>query len=274
MRSHEGRDGILSVSFGHGFPWGDVAEAGARLWVVADGSAARARQVADELGRTAYRLRAAGARRFLGVDEALDAALAHDAGTVVLADVADNPGGGAAGDSTFILERLLARGITGVASGCYWDPMAVQHCLEAGPGSGLQLRIGGKTGPASGTPVDLRVTVRAVASQHAQSGLGGIADPLGAAAWVHADGIDLVLVSLRSQVYARDAFSALGLDPAQRRLVVVKSTQHFLADFAPIARAVFYVATAGAIAPDFARIPYRKRALDYWPRIADPLGLD
>jgi microcystin degradation protein MlrC len=83
-----------------------------------------------------------------------------------------------------------------------------------------------------------------------------------------------VLVSLRSQVYARDAFSALGLDPAQRRLVVVKSTQHFLADFAPIARAVFYVATAGAIAPDFARIPYRKRALDYWPRIADPLGLD
>ena len=279
MRAHEGQDGILSVSFGHGFPWGDVADAGAKLWIVADGSRARARRLADELGREAYRLRGAGARRFLAVDEALDAALAllrqgGGVGTIVLADVADNPGGGAAGDSTFILERLLARGISGAASGCYWDPVAVQHCIEAGEGASLLLRIGGKTSPASGAPVDLKVNVCAIAARHAQTGLGGIADPLGAAAWVQADGIDLVLVSLRSQVYARDAFSALGLDPAQRWLVVVKSTQHFLADFSPIARAVLYVATPGAIAPDFARIPYRKRGLDYWPRVPDPLGLD
>jgi microcystin degradation protein MlrC len=253
-----------------------VADAGARLWVVADRSRPHAEALANELGQAFYRLRGASARRFMSVDEALDAALAQASagGTVVLADVADNPGGGAAGDSTFILGRLLERGVTNVASGCYWDPIAVQHCVDAGVGARLMLRVGGKTGSASGEPVDLHVTVRALAANHAQTGLGGHLDPLGAAAWVDAGGIDLVLVSLRSQVYARDAFSALGLDLAQRRIVVVKSTQHFLADFAALASAVFYVSTPGAIEPDFARIPYRKRSLDFWPRMADPLGLD
>jgi microcystin degradation protein MlrC len=274
MRAQEGRDHILSVSLGHGFPWGDVADAGAKLWVVADGSPALAQAAADRLGQVFYRIRHAGVRSVLTVDEAIDAAQGQEHGPVVLADVADNPGGGAAGDSTFILTRLVERGVRDVVSGCYWDPVAVQHCLEAGCGARLMLRIGGKTGPASGRPVDLDVTVRAVDPQHVQTGLGGHLDPLGAAAWVSTDGIDLVLVSLRSQVYSRDAFSRLGVDPAQRRIVVVKSTQHFLADFGRIAARVYYVSTPGAVAPDFARIPYRRRSLDFWPRLADPLGLD
>lgn len=278
LQAQEAQAGVLSVSFGHGFPWGDVADAGAKLWVVTDGDARRADVLARRLGRGAYRLRHAGAPAVQGIDEALDAALAAlqapGQGPVVLADVADNPGGGAAGDSTFILQRLLARGVTGAASGCYWDPVAVQHCMEAGVGARLPLRIGGKTGPASGLPVDLLVTVKAIATRHGQTGLGGHVDALGAAAWVQGEGLDLVLVSLRSQVYARDAFSGLGLDPAACRLVVVKSTQHFLADFGPMARQVHFVATPGAIAPDFAHIAYRKARTDVWPRVADPLGLD
>jgi microcystin degradation protein MlrC len=54
--------------------------------------------------------------------------------------------------------------------------------------------------------------------------------------------------------------------------VVVKSTQHFQAGFAPIAAEIRYVATAGAIAPDFAAIAYTKRDGRYWPRVEDPFA--
>lgn len=84
--------------------------------------------------------------------------------------------------------------------------------------------------------------------------------------WLEAEGIDVVVTTIRSQTFAPDAFGNLGLDVRQRKLVVVKSTQHFYAAFAPIALEVLYVATPGAIAPDFARIPYTKRRTPYWPR--------
>ena len=51
------------------------------------------------------------------VDQAIDAALAGPK-PAVIADVWDNAGGGAAGDSTFILRRLIDRGIAGAA--CAW----------------------------------------------------------------------------------------------------------------------------------------------------------
>ena len=188
MQALEGRDGILSVSFGHGFPWGDVAEVGAKMIVIADGDAARAQALADQLGQEIWRMRDKCFPRHDSIDEAIDAALAAPAGPIVLADVADNAGGGAPSDSTPILRRLVERGVTGVASGCYWDPIAVQFCMEAGVGATFDLRVGGKCGTASGLPVDLRVTVRGVDEKHSQAGLAGGRSPFGPSAWVSAHG--------------------------------------------------------------------------------------
>src|SRR6185437_6633407 len=158
-------------------------------------------------------------------------------GPVVIADTADNAGGGAPGDSTFILRRLLERGITNVASGYYWDPMAVKFCLDAGIGARFDLRIGGKTGRSSGDPVDLRVTVCGIAHDTIQH-FGPSPQNIGTTVWVSAEGIDLVLNTVRTQVFHPEGMSAAGLDLSSRRIVVVKSTQHFHAGFAPIARAI------------------------------------
>ena len=67
-----------------------------------------------------------------------------------------------------------------------------------------------------------------------------------------------------------DAFTQLGLDLAAKKLVVVKSTQHFYAGFAPIAAAIYYVGGPGALTSDYGAIPYTKRRAPYWPRVADP----
>ena len=80
----------------------------------------------------------------------------------------------------------------------------------------------------------------------------------------------LLIASLRSQVYGTDAFTGIGITLADKRLVVVKSTQHFHAQFAPLASEVLYVSTPGALTLDFASIPYRVRSPDYWPRVEDP----
>ena len=270
MKAQEGSGGILAVSFGHGFPWGDVAEVGAKTLVVADGDAEKAAALAADLGARLWAMREETRPAALGIDAAIDRALAADGGPVVLADVSDNAGGGAPSDSTFILERLIARGVGDVASGLYWDPVAVRFCMEAGEGARLTLRIGGKCGPDSGAPVDLAVRVERIVTGAAQT-FGAARNRIGDAVWVRAEGgLDLVLNTVRTQVFHPDAFAAVGLDPAAKRIVVVKSTQHFHAGFAPIAKEIVYVAAPGAIAPDFAAIPYTKRETPYWPRVDDP----
>lgn len=267
------RDGVLWTSLIHGFPWGDVPAAGVKCLAIADGDAALAEQTAERLGRRFRSIRETVQLRALPIDEALDAALACGKAPVVIADVADNAGGGAPGDSTFILRRIFERGITGVVSGMYYDPAAVQLCFEAGEGATFDLRCGGKLGVASGMPLDLRVTVRGLRRDHAQDSMDDSAPVhMGDAAWVEADGVHLLLASNRRQVFAPNAFTALGISIEDARIVVVKSSHHFWAKFAPIAGAVFYADSPGALQLDFANIPYRKRDLNYWPRVADPFG--
>lgn len=271
MKDLEGKDGILSVSFGHGFPWGDVPDVGSKVVVVADGDMKKAERLAAQLGREIWEMREATSTPYDSIDQAIDRATKNRAGKpIVLADVADNAGAGAASDSTSVLKRLVERKVRDVATGLYWDPISAQMCLEAGVGSTFDLRIGGKMGPASGNPVDLRVTVRGVTAEHTQAGLSGGRAKLGPAAWVEADGIHIILVSVRQQTFAPDGFTGLGCRLDDKKLVVVKSMQHFYAAFAPVASEVRYVAAHGAVGPDFAAIPYTKLATPYWPRVADP----
>ncbi len=271
IKALEGHDGILSVSFGHGFPWADVAEVGAKMLVVADGDLGKAEALASRLGRELWDMREEATSHLESIDSGLDAVMEDD-GLLVLADASDNAGGGAPSDSTFMLRRVLERGMTGVALGCFWDPQAVQFCVEAGEGATFLLRIGGKCGPASGDPVDLMVTVQRIVADHSQGGLSGGRAILGTSVWVSAAGLDLVLVSRRLQTIAPDAFTGLGLTLHDKAAVVVKSSQHFQAAFAPIARGVRYVAGPGALSFDYAALPYTKRTTPFWPRVADPFS--
>ena len=264
---------ILSTSLIHGFPWGDVAEGGTKCLVITDDDATLAEATAENLGREFFALRESVQLTAVSIDAALDAIPKSRNGPLVLADVADNPGGGAPGDSTFILRAMLERGISDAVSGVYYDPQSVQLCLEAGEGATLDLRIGGKLGPASGEPIDLRVTVRALREDYTQDSMDDSAPvPFGAAAWVDAGGIQLVLASARRQVFAPNAFTGLGIDLDQARIIVVKSSHHFYGKFAPIAAMVMHVDSPGALQLDFANIPYHKRDLNYWPRVSKPFG--
>jgi len=118
--------------------------------------------------------------------------------------------------------------------------------------------------------VDLRVTVRAVLDRHVQH-CGLYEAECCAAAWGSTEsGLDRVSISQRQQVFGRDVFTGLGVDLERKRAIVVKSSQHFHADFAPIASRVFYADTPGLLRCDLENLVFEHRSNNFWPRLADP----
>ncbi len=253
----EGTHGILSISVIHGFQAADVYDVGTKVLVYTDGDAATAEGVAEALGRELIGWGNAGVPVHLKTAEAVAEAIAMAGGPVVLADRWDNPGGGVAGDSTFLIEELLKFPEVPAAVGALWDPVAVQFCIAAGPGAEMPLRFGGKAAATSGVPIDAVVRVRATTEDlvipFEQSTVS-----LGAAACVTIGGLDVVLASGRAQTFNPAVFTNLGVDLSKKKVVVVKSSNHFHAAFAPIAAGIIYVDCGGPYPPDPARIAYTK----------------
>ncbi len=267
MKALEGKDGVLSVSLTHSFPWGDVPDLGVRTLVITDNKPELGAKVAADLAERIWAIRKEAQPPYLSMDEALDRAVAHPTGPVVLADVSDNAGGGAPNDSTFLLHRILERGISNAAIGCIWDPIAVSLAMEAGEGTTFDIRVGGKMGPMSGPPADLTVRVGKIArgaTQRFGEGVGKLGD---AVALHGPNGVDVVVISHRTQTFSPEVFSNTGIDPTSKQILVVKSMQHFYAGFAPIAAEILYVASPGALVPDFKQLPYRKARRDLWPLV-------
>ena len=265
IQEMEGRDGILSISVAQGFATGDVPEMGTKVLVYSDGDAGAAARLARQLADELIGLREQLMVPYRSIDEALDEALAFEGGPVVLADRPDNPGSGAPGDSTFVLRRLLERGIDKVALGPLWDPVAVRIAFDAQPGATLPMRLGGKIGPLSGDPVDTTCTVKALKRDLVMTGLSGAPAPMGDCALVEAQGIEIVLTSIRNQAINVDLFAQLDCDLPAKKIVVVKSAQHFYASFSTVARHVIYVGGRGVATPDWKTLPYKKIRLPKWP---------
>jgi microcystin degradation protein MlrC len=264
MQALEGEDGVLSVSLCHGFPWADVADLGVQVLVVTDGDPARAQALAEELGREVQALRGTTAAPMLDHEEGLARALASSGGPIVLADTSDNAGGGAPSDATFLLRRLLEQGVGEVALGPFWDPVAVGFCQLAGIGARLQLRLGGKVGPISGAPLDVEAEVLHLAQGARQRFSGGWTQ-LGDVAAVRIGGVEVLLNATRTQAFDPALFTDHGIALEDKKLVVVKSAQHFHAGFAPIAKEVLWLDGPGALTQDFARLPYTKVRRPIWP---------
>lgn len=271
MKDAEGKDGILSVSLTHGFPWADVADVGAKTLVIADGDAGKATDMAKAFADKLWGIREGLRMDYPGIGAALDIVEAAEDGPITLADMGDNAGGGAPADSTYFLEEILKRGMTDIAHGIFWDPVLVAMCQDAGVGARMRVRLGGKICAESGQAVDLDVTVRAVRENMTQM-LGETEMPMGTGVWLDADGVHLVVSSLRTQNFSPSAYTDLGLDISQMRALIPKSTNHFYQNFEKISSRVIHVRTPGTVTPDMTIIPFTKRDGNYWPKVENPFA--
>ncbi len=275
MIALEQREAVLSLSLAHCFPWADVPSCGTQALAVTDDDPQLAADLAQHLGEKLFAIRHALDPVSLPLDAALDKALANKNGPVVIADQSDNAGGGAPSDSTFVLRALLERGVNNAALAMIWDPIAVKVAMSAGEGAALNLRLGGKMGPMSGDPLDLQLVVSAIIpdmKQYWTQSEGALAIDCGDAVALHCQGIDIIVNSTRVQVLSPTVFSNFNIDPTTKHLLVVKSTQHFYAGFAPIAAEIIYMAGPGAIPPLFTEIPYQRVDLHKYPWVDDPFA--
>src|SRR5262249_11642621 len=122
MQAREGRDGVLSLSAAHGFPWGDAADMGTKMLVVTDDKPELGARLAAEFGERLFAMRGRAQKQPLSLAAALDYAVRANSAPIVVADTADNAGGGAPSDSTFVLQAALERGSQDVAVGAPGGP--------------------------------------------------------------------------------------------------------------------------------------------------------
>lgn len=274
---------VLSLSVIHGFMAGDVPAMGTKLIAVTNDKVEKGNALARKLGLELFSMRGTFMMPSIDEKQAVSQALEHfrgsgkgdmgasQKGPVVIADMWDNPGGGTAGDATVLLQELIDQGATDAAVGLIWDPIAVQICMAAGEGAEIFLRFGAKSAPGTGNPVDGLVKVIKL-KPNAEMRFGDSIAPFGDAAHIKLHGIDVILSSVRVQSYDPSLFTALGVDPLSKQLLVIKSTNHFYAAFSKIAAEILYC-SAGSPYPNNPSVtPYRRARRDIWPIVADPHG--
>lgn len=271
IKALEGQGSVLSASIIHGFMAGDVPDLGSRIIVITDNNKPAGDRLAASLGAELFAMRGKTRPEFLTHCAAFDRAEASNAVPVVIADVWDNPGGGVPGDSTILLAEMLRRKIHSAALATIWDPIAVRTCFSAGEGAEFRLRFGAKMSEHAGHPLDADVIVRRTMRDAIQS-FGQSVVPLGDAVWIEVGGIDVILNSVRSQVFNPDVFSNFGIDLSAKKLLVVKSTNHFQDAFSRISDDILYAAVDGPYPNNPEINDYRNLTRKIWPRIKDPHG--
>jgi microcystin degradation protein MlrC len=180
---------------------------------------------------------------------------------VVLADTQDNPGCGATADTTGVLEALVRQGAEGAAVGYLCDAEAAALAHQAGQGADITIALGGRSGPAGVTPLEGTFHVASLGSGKMRTTgqvSGGRDVDLGPMALLRIRGVAIAVTSKRMQALDQAPFRHLGIEPKEQKILALKSTCHFRAEFEPIAEKVIVVLAPGGYLADPARYPYRR----------------
>jgi microcystin degradation protein MlrC len=259
-RELEREPSIVNVSIAAGFGDADSPTTGMTVLVNADGDRDLARRHARELAQLAWRLRR-GIQTDLvltPVATAIERAIHAPEWPVILADQGNNTAGGSPGDGTAILAGLKAAGWPDAAL-FIADPESVDAAWEAGIGGAVDLRVGGKNEPTNGDPVPMRAEVRLMTDLEVDFVTGDSKARLGRAAVVRCGRTDVVLTQYPSTQTTPSYFRAAGIEPRDRRIIVVQSAHLFRAAFEVqerIPKMIIEVDTPGITSPNTTRFTY------------------
>ncbi|HTE18925.1 MAG TPA: M81 family metallopeptidase [Armatimonadota bacterium] len=265
----DGQPGVLRVSVAAGFAYADVPRMGMGIVVLTDGDGALAAEVAEELSEAAWARREAFTAELPEPAEAVRMALEYreNDGPVVLADIADNVGGGSPGDGTTLLAELLRQNAQG-ALVLLADPESVAKCVEAGVRQPVELTVGGKVDRQHGEPVQVSGRVRVLTDgvfRNRGPMRDGLVDDMGRTAVVDVDGLTLVLTERKQPMWNLQQLRSLGLEPRDQRIIVCKGAIAHRAAYEPIAGKMIEVETAGSCAGDVRKFEYHNIRRPLYP---------
>ena len=253
-------DGMISSSIMEGFNACDLPHTGPSVFTYAT-SQSIAEKSADFLLEKILEREAQFTVDLYPPTEAVQKAieLAKSAsGPIILVDVQDNAGGGSPSDTVWILDELVRKEAPKTAIGIFWDPAAAALAHEEGEGANVEISLGGHS-LAGHKPLTATYTVRKI---HDGNFLGsgpmvkGRSLNLGKMAHLQLDNIHIVVSSDRMQALDQSLFRVVGIEPAEMRILVLKSANHYRADFGPIASEIINVDAPSAIIEDPSKIAY------------------
>lgn len=257
----ERKPGMLNVTVAAGFAYADILESSFSVVATAAGDRALAHSSARELAEFLWQRREQFLVQLTPIPEAIDFALRSGQGPVILADTADNPGGGTPCDGTVILQHLVQANAPRAVVAVIADPDSVLRCIHAGVGQTVALEVGGKTDSLHGPPLRLTGQVRLLSDgRFTNKGpmMTGVEMTMGRAAVFQCGGVEVVLTERRVQPKDAQLLRSLGIEPKDRLIIVLKSSVHFRADYGPIAKAIFEVDAPGLLHPDLTRFSFRR----------------
>ena len=273
----ESEPGILSATCSAGYPYADVPYPGVTMMVVANEDRGLAQRKADELSQFCWDLRLDFLARVVPMNRALDLVMAESEGPVILTDQADNPGGGAGPqDGTIALKAMLERGITNACVAVMRDPEAVAEAIEGGIGNMVTLKIGGKTDPWVGEPLEVTGTVtRITDGRYMPKGpmSSGEEHDMGKTVVLNVKGIDVILTEKGSGLTDLEMYRSLGLDPTSYKILLVKSCVHYRAAHEPIAKKIIELDLPGGHGTRLAAFPWKKLKRPVFPLDVEALGI-
>ncbi len=262
-RAYEQRHDAFAVSVNAGYASADIAEVGPSVLVTGEGDFSAHMAFAKQLSDDIWASRHDVLNTFLTVEAAAALAAPYQLGQgpLIIADYADNPGGGAYGDATTLLEALLTAGIDDACFGPLVDATAVQALAGLPVGSQVSVDLGGRTDPEfGGGPLHVTGELVRVSDGHFTGDgpiLGGLAGSFGPSLVIRVDGIEILVTSLARQMVDLQQFKTFGIDPEKKRIVALKSMQHFRAAFEPVAGQVIVCDSGALCTPDYARMSYK-----------------
>ena len=269
------KQGALAASFFVGFPHADIPYAGSSAVVVTDGDAGKARQLCDELLDMAWNAREQFVYRIEPLQKSLLRAKELGAGSarpVVLLDHYDNCASGGTMDTMAVLGGILDAGLEDVAAFAVCDPKAIEQMKRAGVGARVTLPIGGKSDmPAlglKGKPRSITGNVRRIVSglykNEGPMGRGELMD-MGEAAVLDTGKAEIAVISRHVEPHDIAAFRVLGIDPARKRYVMLKSRVHWRAGLGPLAKAVVECAGEGVCTSDYSQLRFNRVRRPVYP---------
>ena len=266
------KQGALAATFFVGFPHADIHWAGASAVVVTDGDAAKARAWCDELLEMAWNARADFVYKVEPLGESLTRAREAAGGPVVLLDHYDNCASGGTMDTMTVLGAILDAGLEDAAAFAICDPRAVEQMKEAGTGAKVTLDLGGKCDMPSlglkGQPRQVSGTVKKIIDgTYRNEGpmARGERMDMGLSAVLDTGKVEIAVISRHSEPYDIGAFRALGIDPARKRYLMLKSRVHWRAGLGSLAKSVIECAGTGVCTSDYSQLDFRRVRRPIYP---------
>lgn len=275
-KSHEGHGSVVSTSVFLVHPYLDRPEMGSGALVVTDDDEQTAVDLASDLAAEYWRRRFEFEPPLLAPDAAVERGLAVDGGPVILVEVADCVGGGAAGDSVATLRALVEAGVSDVSLVPVVDPRAAAACHEAGSGAQVTLSLGHALDPAWGQPLEVTGTVDLL-SDGSFSYVGGIFEgeaTMGPSAVLSVGAVKVLISTHATYEWRDEQYRAVGLDPERAKFVVAKNTINHQMAYGDVARDIIVLDTPGPTPASVAGWSFKRMQRPFFPFDREIPGLE